>query len=181
MSKPTLCNECAEPVWIVGARSLPDGHWEAALVCPRAECTGWAVYSASGRLREGHMGHGPMYRAVQEALEEKRRGLRLDRRRNGSGGFKPTLCVDCKAPLWIMGAHRFPKDDSWEVGMICPDPDCKGWTIFTSKGSRATNRTLRLKPKFSRTHDILLRALAQKESRQKEMVQKDEGDVRTPV
>lgn len=74
--------------------------------------------------------------------------------------MKPTVCCECSAPMWVVGAHSWP-NGRWEVGLVCPARECPGWHIYGSEGKLGTNRN-RLAPTLSRVMDCINRALEHK-------------------
>lgn len=190
--KPTKCPDCAFPVKIVSARSWPDGHWEVGVVCSDRACRGFSVYNANGRLlgRPSLSPINPLHADIIRVLDGKRGAgaspkigdvLAIqDRNRpageNGEARPNPVICWKCREFMWIVGAHDFRR--SWEVALLCSNPACDGWGIYSSKRNLATSRTMILKPDLSRTHYLIHKAKEEKRRRRVELPQKDIGDVR---
>lgn len=77
--------------------------------------------------------------------------------------MRPVICVECAAPMWIVGAHSWP-EGRWEVGLVCPDPACPGWAVYGSAGKMGTHRSKRLNPSLSRAQDAVQRAIKYKQA-----------------
>ena len=189
MSKPTICPECGRSLWPVGARSFGRGDWEAAFVCTSPYCRGWTVYDAEGRLQSSRTssldpGFRQIHTSIAKTLAAKTsRGVTFHRKlhkEHPNRYAKPSVCTGCGASLWVAGAHYFQKKKVWEVGMICPDPECPGWQVFSSDGLLSTHLSIRIgaAKRLGRTFHLVAQALATRHKKRKDIPQRDEGDLR---
>ncbi len=47
--------------------------------------------------------------------------------------MKPTKCPDCAFPVKIVSARSWP-DGHWEVGVVCSDRACRGFSVYDANG-----------------------------------------------
>ena len=64
--------------------------------------------------------------------------------------------------------------------MICPDPECPGWQVYSEDGLLSTHLSVQIGQamKFGRTYQLVAQALAARHKKRKDIPQLDRGDLR---